>query len=512
MPSAHTSIETPTRPPVAAPAAFGVRIATGLVGVLLAVLVSGFNENVTKFAMPDIRGALGYSYDQGTWLLSVYAAFSVTAMAFAPWCSATFTLRRFTLAAIGSFMLLGVLSPFAPNYESMLILRILQGLAGGALPPMLMSVALRFLPPGVKLYGLGSYALTATFGPSFGLPLAAWSVEYLGWQYAFWQIIPMCLLAMGFVAWGLPQDPMKLERIKQFNWRGLLLGAPALVMIVLGLEQGHRLDWFNSQLIRLLIGGGLSLLILFFINEWSQPLPFFKIQMLRIRNLSHALITLGGVLFVLLGVIIIPSNFLADVQGYRPLQTAPVLLWVAVPQLIALPLVVALLNNRIVDCRWVLAIGLALLAVACGIGSHLTQAWHREEFYLMQMIQIIAQPMAVIPLLMLATGGLQPTDGPFASAWFNTIKGFAAVAASSTLETLSMHRMHFHSTMLVDRYGNNPPVTGGASTTEMAHRLHEQAIVLTSSDLYLYMAGLALLLIVLIPIMPTRIFPPRAVS
>ena len=57
-------------------AAFGLRIFTGLVGVLLAVLVSGFNENVTKVAMPDIRGAMGIGYVEGTWLLAVYSATS----------------------------------------------------------------------------------------------------------------------------------------------------------------------------------------------------------------------------------------------------------------------------------------------------------------------------------------------------------------------------------------------------------------------------------------------------
>ncbi|MGO1271983.1 MAG: MFS transporter, partial [Pseudomonas helleri] len=94
-------------PPVAAPpasAAFGLRIFTGLVGVLLAVLVSGFNENVTKVAMPDIRGAMGIGYDESTWLLAVYSATSISAMAFAPWCAATFSLRRFTLCAIGAFL------------------------------------------------------------------------------------------------------------------------------------------------------------------------------------------------------------------------------------------------------------------------------------------------------------------------------------------------------------------------------------------------------------------------
>lgn len=40
---------------------------------------------------------------------------------------------------------------------------------------------------------------------------------------------------------GLPQDPLKLERFRVFDWRGLLLGAPALAMLVIGLLQGERL-------------------------------------------------------------------------------------------------------------------------------------------------------------------------------------------------------------------------------------------------------------------------------
>ncbi|MCU1740908.1 MULTISPECIES: MFS transporter [unclassified Pseudomonas] len=496
--------------PVAAP--FGLRIGVGLVGVLLAVLASGFNENVTKVAMADIRGAMGLSYDQGTWLIAAYAAMSVSAMAFAPWCAATFSLRRFTLCAIGTLLLLAWLCPFAANPETLMLMRVVQGFAGGALPPMLMSVALRFLPPGIKLYGLGGYALTATFGPSFGTPLAAWWVEYAGWQWAFWQVIPLGLVAMACVAWGMPQDPLRLERFRQFDWRGLLLGFPGLVMLVLGLEQGERLGWFDSQLIGGLVGGGLLLLVLFFINEWSHPLPFFKLQMLRIRNLTHALVTLGGVLFVLLAVIMIPSSYLAQVQGYRPLQTAPVMLWVALPQLLALPLVVALCNNRVVDCRWVLATGLGLLALACVLGSQLTTVWNRENFYLLQGIQIFAQPMAVIPLLMLSTGSITPADGPFASAWFNTVKGFAAVLAGSVLETLTVHREHLHSSHLVDRLGNTPWLAEGADLGQLARRLHEQVVALTAADLYLYMAGLALALILLIPILPTRIYPPRAAS
>lgn len=493
---------------VVAPPVFGPRIIIGLLGVLLAVLVSGLNEMVTKVALADIRGALAIGYDEGTWLVASYTATSVAAMAFAPWCAVTFSLRRFTLCAISAFTLLGVLCPFAPNYESLLLLRTLQGLAGGALPPMLMTVALRFLPASVKLYGLAGYALTATFGPGLGTPLAGLWTEHVGWQWTFWQIIAPCLIAMVAVAYGLPRDPLRLERFKQFNWRGLLLGFPAICMLVIGILQGNRLDWFESGLIGGLLGGGLLLLVLFLINEWSQPMPFFKMQMLGIRNLSFALLTLAGVLMVLLAVIIIPSSYLAQVQGYRPVQTAPIMLLAALPQLIALPLVAALCNLRWVDCRWVLGMGLCMLVLSCIGGSQLTSVWIRDDFYALQLLQIFGQPMAVLPLLMLSTGSISPQEGPFASAWFNTVKGLSAVIATGVIEALTTSRLHFHSSMLVDSLGNSP--LADSNSAGLAHRLHEQAVVLTASDLYLCMAGIALALILLIFWLPTRVYPPRA--
>jgi DHA2 family multidrug resistance protein len=465
--AAPASLEAASKPAVIAPPTFGPRIIIGLVGVLLAVLVSGLNEMVTKIALADIRGALAIGYDEGTWLVASYTATSVAAMAFAPWCGVTFSLRRFTLCAIGLFTLLGVLCPFAPDYPSLLLLRTLQG-----------------------------------------TPLAALWTEYVGWQWAFWQVVAPCLLAMVAVAYGLPQDPLRLERFKQFNWRGLLLGFPAICMLVIGILQGNRLDWFTSPLISVLLVGGLVLLVLFLINEWSQPIPFFKLQMLGIRNLSFALLTLAGVLVVLTAVIIIPSSYLAQVQGYRPLQTAPVMLVMALPQLIALPLVAALCNLRWVDCRWVLGIGLAMLVLSCLGGTHLTSVWIRDDFYVLQLLQIFGQPMAVLPLLMLATGSIQTIEGPFASAWFNTVKGLSAVIATGVLDVLTTHRLHFHSTMLVDRLGNSPLAAGDAAG--LAQRLHRQAVVLTSADLYLCMAGIAAVLILLIFWLPTRVYPPRA--
>ncbi len=82
--AAPASVEAASKPAAIAPPVFGPRIIIGLVGVLLAVLVSGLNEMVTKIALADIRGALFIGYDEGTWLVACYTATSVAAMAFAP--------------------------------------------------------------------------------------------------------------------------------------------------------------------------------------------------------------------------------------------------------------------------------------------------------------------------------------------------------------------------------------------------------------------------------------------
>ena len=40
------------------------------------------------------------------------------------------------------------------------------------------------------------------------------------------------------IGYGLPQDPLRLERLRQFNWCGLLLGGMALGMLTVGISQG----------------------------------------------------------------------------------------------------------------------------------------------------------------------------------------------------------------------------------------------------------------------------------
>jgi len=504
---------------------FGLRIIVGLIGVLIASFTAGLNEYVTYHALMDIQGALSVSHDEGTWLTVLYSAAGVCGMAFSPWCSYTFTIRRFTLFAIAAFALLAFLGPFAPNLPCLYLLRTLQGLMGGCLPPMLMTVALRFLPPDVKLYGLAAYALTATFTPNIAIPLSALWVEQLGWSWAFWQAIPLCAICFAAVAYGLPQDPMHLERFEKFDTLGLLTGLPGLCALVAGLLQGDRLDWFESPLITSLLVGGAGLLLAFFINESTHPLPFFRLDILKRRNFSFGLLALCCILIMMTVIIGMPAKYLAAVHEYRPQQAAPLGLLVALPQLPALFLVGALCNLRWVDCRWVMAAGALCCAISCLGFSNLSNGWTRENFYLLMLLQIVGQPMAIIPILMLATSAVVPAEGVFASAWFNTTRAIASVFGSALTSYLITERSHFHSDVLVGQLGDSaqvselylqelharlPGVAASELPATLGRLLQEQVVTLTVADVFLAASGLALVVFAALLIVPTRIYPPRS--
>jgi DHA2 family multidrug resistance protein len=500
----------PPAPPVPTP--FNGRLIVGLLGVLIAALASGLNNRVTDIALNDVRGVLGMGFDEGTWVRAAYAAAEVAAMMVSAWCAVTFSLRRFAVAVVLLFALLGAVFPFVQGFNAIIALRIAQGLLGGALPPLLMTVALRFLPPPIKLYGLSAYALTATFGPNLAVPLVALWTGPVGWQFVYWQIIPPCLIAAAMIAYGLPQDPLRLERFRQFDWVGVLTGCGGMAALVIGLEQGERLDWFNSPLICVLLGSAAVSLVVFCINEWHHPLPLFKLQILARRNFSHGLLALGGLLTVFMSGSMLPSLYLGQVQDFKPLEIGPLALSIAIPQLLAAPAAAALCNLRWLDSRFVMATGLALLVASCFAGSFLTSDWGRDNFYLLQAMQALGQPLAVLPILMGATGVVQPMEGPFASAMFNTVRGLSTAVGATVIEVFIAHRERFHWTMLLDRAGN---LAGRLPQTAVGARLgsqvHEQVVVLSLADAYLLIMGIALALVILLMVLPVRALPPQSV-
>src|SRR5690606_29431166 len=179
-----------------------LRPVCGLLGIFVAATTASLAGRMGALALADLRGALGFGFDAASWLGTAHAAAELIAMPFAAWFAITVSVRRFVLWAIGLSGLAALALPLARSLELMLALRALQGLAGGALIPLLMMAALKFLPPRVKLYGLALYSLTATFASTIAVWLVGvWTDGFADWRLVYWQCVPPLALAAALAGW-----------------------------------------------------------------------------------------------------------------------------------------------------------------------------------------------------------------------------------------------------------------------------------------------------------------------
>src|SRR3982075_2950264 len=503
----------------------------GLIGVLIAAMTSEFNDQVTSIALIDVRGALGISHDPGTWIQSLYVSAEIIGMAISPWLLMTFTLRRWKLFAIALCGASSVLIPFSPNIEAIYALRLLQGLAGGMIIPLLMTTAFRVLAPTIRRSGSAGAALTATFTPALASTVAAFWTDIVDWRFVFLQTIPLCSLAGVLVWYCLHQDQPRYERFRMLDWRGTLLlviGAGALSTM---LYQGDRLDWFNSRLICVLALVSAFAIPLLLVNEWFHPLPLLKLQMLGRRNFAYGALGLFTFLVISQSGSSVPLRYLQEVQGYRPLQSNLITLEIAASQLVMLPAMALLLDYKRVDSRVVSLVGLGLILASCIGSAFLTVYWNRDQFYLWQLLQAVGQPMVIMPLLMMATNTVaSPAEGPFASALVNTSRGLAEAASAWFLALIDRWRNALHSDRIIDEAGHDrwrviqsngvlpqypPPLTPDGqprlpnSLAAFRYAREQQVTILSTSDTFLILGALTVFLMVVVMTLPVRTIPPR---
>lgn len=489
-------------PPAAPPQpAFDLRMALGLLGVLIAAMMSGLNGRVPSLVLADLQGALGLSHDSGSWLTTAYSAGELAAMPFAAWMAVTFSMRRFHLTMLAASLVLSAVLPLVHDLHLLLLLRTLHGVVSGALVPVLMMAALRFLPLSIRLHGLALFAMSATFSPNIALWLAALCVDHFeDWRWAYWHVIPIGLVAFALVAWGIPKMPQALPRLKQANWFGMALGAPGLMLLVVGVDQGVRLDWLNSTLIVVALATGAVFTALYLLSEALHPAPFVRIDLLKRRNLWIGFICLVVLMMTMTTAVGVPANLLAHLQGFRMAQSASLGLSVGLPQLILGPCVALLLYKRWIDARHVFAAGLVCMAAACWLAAGVTDEWMVRQFAWTVALQAIGQPLALISMLFLMTSVVQPMEGPFLAGLVNVVRVFSTLGGGAFIAQLMAVRGRFHSEMLLDQAGTllprlavHEPLAGSLADT-----IATQASVLAAADTYRVFALLALLLIPLV--------------
>jgi MFS transporter, DHA2 family, multidrug resistance protein len=356
----------------------------GTFGVFLGAGIATLNGRMISVGLPDLRGAMGFGFDEASWIPTAYNMALMFIGPFSVFLGAMLGARRVLLSAGAIFILCSILLPFSTSLRMMLCLQVISGLSSGTFYPLTLTYALRALPLRYVIYGIGVYAMDIVGVTSVGTPLVAWYTEHLSWHWIFWQSACLTPLMMLCVYFAIPNPPQRQGPKPALSWRGFLYGSLGLALIYGALDQGERLDWLNSGVIVALLLTAAFLLPVAIVRRWLSPNPMVNPIFLVNRNTILLAGSLFSFRFVMLAIALLLPAVLGVTQQYRPLETGRVLFWI-IPPLIIGGLVGARLMRRF-DNRLVFATGFTIVAIACLINTQLTSAWAGDNFFLTQIV------------------------------------------------------------------------------------------------------------------------------
>jgi DHA2 family multidrug resistance protein len=435
-------------PPGDAPStpAASIRPYIGILAVLVGAIISTLAGRITTFGLADIRGAIHAGADEGAWISTALTVGQMMMGPVAVWLGATFGPRRVLLISAAVFTFLSVAIPFAPNLTVFIAFYFLGGLSSGTFTPLTVSFVLRNLPAQLAVYGVAVYAMNSELSQNISASIEGWFTENLSWQWFFWQNAFITPLMMVCIWFGIPREPINRDHLRNADWFGLIYSSVGFSLLYAALDQGNRLDWLHSGLICGLLLGGIFLVVAFVIHELRHDRPLINLHFVVSGNIPIVALLLIMFRFVVLSTALIIPQYLASVQGFRSLQTGDVLLWIAAPQLILAPLVGKLLQH--VDARLPLAMGFALIGVACFMASGLTQEWASDDFLPSQIIQAIGQSLGFTSLIWFSTKHVYLGDAFTFGAFLQTLRLFGGELGAAFMATFLRVREQVHSNLI----------------------------------------------------------------
>lgn len=216
---------------------------------LATLLIAGFMNlidiTIVNVALPSIEAGLGANSSQIEWVVAGYVlAFALGLLPLGR-LGDILGRRKIFLAGVASFSVLSALCGLAPNIETLVVARVLQGFAGAMMMPQVMAITQNIFPPeerakAFSMFGL-SISLAAVTGPLIGGLLVTADIYGSGWRPIFLINVPIGIVA---VAAGLRLiPPIAPHRGLRNDVLGIILAAASVFLLIFPLVEGRSYGW-----------------------------------------------------------------------------------------------------------------------------------------------------------------------------------------------------------------------------------------------------------------------------
>ncbi|PYS05001.1 MAG: EmrB/QacA family drug resistance transporter [Acidobacteria bacterium] len=370
------------------------------ISVMFGTFMEVLDTTVVNVSLPHIAGNLSATPEEATWALTSYLVANAIVLPITGWLSNYFGRKRLLMTAVVGFTTSSFFCGFAPNLAWLVSFRILQGLTGGVLQPVV---------------------------------LGGWLTDNYSWRWVFYVNIPVGIASIIMTKLFIFDPPYIRRTSASVDTWGIGLLAVGIGSLQLMLDKGQQEDWFSSNWIISLAIISLVMLVVFIIHEFRTADPVLHLRVFKDRTYATGVFLMTTLGFVLYGSLVLLPLFLQTVLGYPAIEAGIAMAPRGLGSFIAMPLV-GFLTAKI-DPRKLLSFGLLSGSITLfALGSLNLQIGYWNIFW-PQFFQGISMGLIFVPLTTVTMSLIKKEEMGNATSLFSLMRNLGGSVGIAVIAT-----------------------------------------------------------------------------
>ena len=301
-----------------------------LIGAL-ALFMAVLDNTIVSVALPQMQLAFKTDFSTITWVATGYFLAQAAVIPIAGYLSDKIGTKLVFMLSLGLFTLGSGLCAIAPSESLLILFRIIQGVGGGGLFPIVFALVYRAFPPTERGVASAIIGVPVLLAPAFGPTIGGYLTTTFSWSAIFTINLPLGVIALTLAFFILrgrtaerQQDEVPASK-GRFDFIGLTLSMIGFTAVVYGISEASSRGWGDGTVLAFLVGGGV-VLAAFIATELLVSDPVMDVRLFLNYTFSIANILTWALSAFLFGSLFLLPFFFERIQGLTPLSAGEILI------------------------------------------------------------------------------------------------------------------------------------------------------------------------------------------
>ena len=296
--------------------------------LLISTFVCFLNETLLGVALPVIMQELGIAASVGQWLNTAFMLTMAIVIPTTGYLQQRFSTRTLYVAAMSAFVIGTLLGALSPNFEILLMGRVVQAAGSAVMFPLLMTTIMDLVPEQSRGRIMGNIGIVMSVAPAMGPAVSGLILNSLDWRWLFWVMLPIGLITatIGSIKLRASHTPNKAS----IDVLSVLLSALAFGGLVYGLSsfgEAARVEVAVSPWVPTAIGAAfMALFVWRQIELAKEDRALLNLNTFKSANFRIGLTLMLVAMVVMFGFGILLPIYIQDGLGLDALSTGLILL------------------------------------------------------------------------------------------------------------------------------------------------------------------------------------------